>query len=184
MKYQVIYRTEAGTAEIHALSCKEFSWTEDYGGDIIVDAPNLWSAAVEAWNHDTEPEYLACSFTIFAECLMPGYVPGEPRPRQKRPTRRHVPFDPAHSTDAEIIEACMGKRVKWVNAISGDEQSADLFPDGPHTKSISKGFVVETHPHKYTTMTLSADGRRCLNFVDAGGYGFRSVGVETIVSVR
>mgnify|MGYP001064835792 CR=1 FL=1 len=181
MKYQAIYRTEAGTVELHARSCKEFRW-EDYGGDELFDAPHAWGAAIEAWSHDTEPEYLACNFTIFAECLMPGYEPGPPRPRQKRPTRRHVPFDPESSTDAEIVDACIGRRLKWISTISGDEETAVLYPDGPYLKSIAKGVTVETHPHLHTSITRGSNGRRSLNFIEMGG-NYRSVGVETIVSV-
>jgi hypothetical protein len=165
VKFQVVYRTEEGTAEIHSMACRDW---EDTDGSMVVDAPHTWGAALEAWGHDTEPELCAVQFTYFFPCLA----------ERKATPRRNLPFDP-EGTPAEIIEACYGKLIKWKNGISGNVEMARLYPEGPHD-SKRRGIV--TYPHKYTEVTYGPNGEGMLNFLDVGG-GFRAVRLDAIVSV-
>ena len=165
MKFQVVYRTEEGTAEIHGMSCRDWDGAD---GSMVVEAPHTWGAALLAWDHDTEPELCAVQFTYFFPCLAP----------TKRPAKRNVPFDP-EATPAEIIEACYGKLVKWTNGISGNVEMARLYPEGPYN-SKRRGII--TYPHKYTEVTYGPNGEGMLNFLDVGG-GFRAVRLDAITQV-
>jgi hypothetical protein len=177
MKFQVICRTD-GSVEVHARDCREVTW-ENYYSDGIVDAANPFGAAVETLGGDERAAFDALLFP----CLAPDYAAPEALRRPRRPTRRAVPFDPADSADPEVIDACTGKRLKWVNGHTDREEDARLYPEGPHEKLIS-GRVVTSYPHNHTKITVAADGRRILNFLDAGGTGFRAVALDAIVSVR
>lgn len=165
MKFQVVYRTEEGTAEIHGMSCRDWDGAD---GSMVVEAPHTWSAALLAWEHDTEPELCAVQFTYFFPCLAP----------TKRPAKHNVPFDP-DGTPAEIIEACYGKLIRWTNGISGNIEMARLYPEGPYN---SKRRGIMTYPHKYTEVTYGPNGEGMLNFLDVGG-GFRAVRLDAIISV-
>lgn len=166
MKFQVVYRTEEGTAEIHSEACRE--WEGD-DGNTIVEADHTWGAAVAAWEHDTEPEICAVRFTLFFPCLAPS---------AKRKPKRKLPFDP-DGTPAEILEACYGKLIKWTNGISGNVEMARLYPEGPYD-SKRRGII--TYPHKYTEVTYGPNGEGMLNFLDVGG-GFRAVRLDAIIQV-
>jgi hypothetical protein len=99
-------------------------------------------------------------------------APGEP-------TRRRVvriPFDPATSEDKEILAACAGKRVTWLNTFSGMEETG-MCPRG--------GIHYRIDP------SVSGDpAERVLTFCDQshlfhreGTAGFRSVRLDAIKNV-
>ena len=183
MKYQAVYRTEDGTVEIHSEACREWTRGVSLDDEILLDAPNPWCAAVEAWAHDTAPEYLACNFTLFFPCL----EPVQPRPKQRR--KGKVPFNYDDDTAAEVLAALYGKIITWARDEDGKEESASLYPEGAHMVR-RRGDFVETFPHRHTEIVHNFEGRRFLKFIDAGkgrrdgSTGYRAVYLDAIVSVK
>jgi hypothetical protein len=183
VKYQVVYRTEDGTAEIHSEACREWDRGDNPDDEILIDAPNPWSAAVETWSHDTAPEYLACSFTLFFPCL----APGQPRPKQRR--RGKVPFDVEEDTAPEVLATLYGRVITWERDEDGKTEFASLFPEGGNMVK-RRGEFVEVFPHRHTEIVHNAAGRRILKFIDAGkgrrdgSTGYRAVYLDAIVSVK
>lgn len=175
---------EDGTVEVHGRDCKEVGW-DGYYSDGLVDAANPFGAAIKTVKGN---EQEALRDVLYFPCLAPDYEPPEGRPRrQRRPTRRAVPFDPDDDADAAIIEACLGRRVTWRSDITDKEEYGVLYPEGPHIKVI-QGREITSYPHNYTTIGISSTGRRILNFLHRGdrsvGACFRSVALDTIVSVK
>lgn len=165
MKYRVVYQANSGTVELHSASCIKC----DMYDTMIVDADSTWEAAMEAWADNDEPEQNAVEMTLYFPCLAP-------RP----PARRvRLPFDPETSTDEEVIAAVMGKRIRWTNRISGRQDEARLYPDGPHYKTI-RNVSVETHPHLHTSIVWVGD-ERVLSFISTGVEGaYRAVRLSAI----
>jgi len=177
MKYKVVVKKDGGV-EVHSLKCKEIDWT-DYFSDADLDAPSPFGAAIAAQYSEAE----ALNDVVYFECLGPDYEAPEDRPRGRRPRKRAVPFDPAGDDDEDIINAVKGAKLVWENSLTGGEESAQLYPDGPWEKNIQRGVTVTTFPHRQTKITVTSDGRRVLGFIDAGGTGFRACALDSIVSV-
>lgn len=89
-----------------------------------------------------------------------------------------LPFD-AESTDEELKDALIGRNVTWVNRHSGETDSAMVSTDPKHFKVTRNG-------HDYLTFVYPIPQRVLANFgkvQDAETYGFRSVYLDSIVSV-
>jgi hypothetical protein len=77
-----------------------------------------------------------------------------------------LPFDPATAESIEILKVLAGKSIKWINSLTGLEESGELPRGGMH-------------------FTLTGDGEhRVLNFPDQIHTGFRSVRIAAITEVR
>jgi hypothetical protein len=81
-----------------------------------------------------------------------------------------VPFDPAVADDPDIIEAVAGRRIVWVNRISGNNDDGVAPADGKVTK-IAPGHDPEN----------LAD--RELTFCGADGSGWRTIRLCDIINV-
>jgi hypothetical protein len=176
VKFQIMYR--ADLLEVHSFACTKLD-TEDMWAVELVDADHQYGAAWDAWGGKGNQEQRVIQGTLFYPCLNGTVTPA----RRGRYVQRELPFDPAEDLDAAVIAACYGRKIVWTNSISGGQDTARLFPEGPR-RHIVRNVEVFTEPHKHTSITVSKDGRRSLNFIDAGGYGFRSVALDSIVSVK
>jgi len=78
-----------------------------------------------------------------------------------------LPFDPAHSTDNEILAAVLGKKIIWRSALSGLDDEGTVSQDKRYLR-------IETMP---------TNGKRILTFVSPLLGGFRSVDINTIRKV-
>lgn len=79
-----------------------------------------------------------------------------------------LPFDPAQSSDIEIIRAVAGRKIVWRNTISGLNESGVVPRGGLHLR-----------------MERSKSGKRILSFVNAEAHfsAYRAVDVATIRKV-
>lgn len=81
-------------------------------------------------------------------------------------------FDPATSSDKEILDALRGRSITWHSKLSGGAESARVPRDGN-----PKFYRLDRHPAR------PALEERVLHFVSPDG-GFRSVSLARIVRVR
>lgn len=97
------------------------------------------------------------------------------------PTRvmaRMVPFDPENTSEGELRSKLAGRRLVWINSVSGGLEEAHVPPARPATERRSaspaggKQFKIEN----------GEAGRPILTF--CGPEGFRSVALEKILQVR
>jgi hypothetical protein len=155
--------------EVHAEDCLDVA-----GTGTLVEAETAFDAALAFCDGD---EGFALTQVRYYSCLY------EPPKRPRRRTRRNVPFlldDP----DDDIIYACAGKRIVWLNELTDLEEVAFMYPIGPHQKFLPRGVIIWSLPHNHTKITKSPTGERILNFIDMKGTGFRAARLESIVSVR
>lgn len=184
VKYQVVYRTEDGSAEIHSESCRDWERGADPADELLIDAGGTWAAAVAAWAHDSEPEICATNFTLFFPCLAPG---GE-TPKRK-PRKGKLPFHYEDDTAAEVLAALYGRTITWERDEDGKSESASLYPEGGNMVR-RRGDFVEVFPHRHTEIVHNFEGRRILKFIDSGkgrrdgSTGYRAVYLDAIVSVK
>jgi hypothetical protein len=154
--------------EVHAEDCLDVA-----GTGTLVEAETAFDAALSVCDGN---EHYALTQVRYYSCLR------EPPKRPRRRTRRNIPFL-LDDTDDNIIYACAGKRIVWLNELKDCEEIAFLYPSGPHYKFLPRGVIVTTFPHDHTKITVSPSGDRILNFIDMKGTGFRAVRLESIVSV-
>ena len=90
--------------------------------------------------------------------------------------RRPLPFDEAEDEDELILDLVLGRRLTWINSLSGDREQAHLYPPG---RNPDTGVLY----NKQTKLDVTSSGRRILTFCATEG-GFRSVALETLLEVR
>lgn len=99
-------------------------------------------------------------------------------PKLRKPradnSARAVPFDAEEDSDVDVLTACAGKGITWLNSISGGEEYAVTPRGGIHYKiaTLDSGKRV-----------LTFIDQRYLMKIDAESRGWSSVDIETIVSV-
>lgn len=146
---------------------KEVGCSSEYtkGPELIVAAWDgaRWDGIASVWTRGERSERVPSSTVALA--LLEGTL-SSPREGGRKPLYR---FDGSEA-DAYIIATCLGRKVSWTNSLSGELETARLYPDGPGN-------------NRHTKVEISATGRRVLTFVENGG-GFRSVAIESIVEVR
>lgn len=88
------------------------------------------------------------------------------------PVRRRVPFDPATASDKEVLAAVKGRKLVWVNSISGEHEEARVPVNGKATRLDIDRLLGEEPEH------------RTLTFVDADRIGgYRSLVLSALVRV-
>lgn len=85
--------------------------------------------------------------------------------RAARVLQRSVPFDMASASEKDIFAAVAGRKIVWINSISGLPEEATVTGK------------------KQIRIVNGAAGRPILTFVDAFMTGFRSVALEAILQV-
>jgi len=176
------------------------AWAEEHGWDVVdrgqslelsrdaefivaVWELNAWDSVLSAWTMDSYSLRLGS----LADALR--RIAGHPadvieaaeeprRRRQKRPTRRNIPFGLDDDED-EILDAVVGGTLVWVNSFSGEEETAVIPPDS----SVDAKGVEKIH-NRHLKISTSSTGRRILMFVDYMGTGFRSVALDALVAVK
>lgn len=144
------------------------------------EAENCREAIEQAFFDEGGEDYTfddARGWTTFHECAALEW------PRGRRPKRNYVerrvnlPFDPDGDDDETVLECLFGRKITWRNSYTNGEESASVPKEGARAKN-GRLSNIQTH------LTETIDGRRILTFVDAGGTGFRSVALETIMVVK
>lgn len=177
MKILVLY-SEEGYATVHAYDCECPEAEEETDDEVEGEAADIRQAIEIAYDlDDPEVNYQdAFSWTTFAECASLPRALGRP-PKDRRLLAVKIPFDPQAAEDFEILAKVAGRKLVWINSISGEQESARVAAEdyrNPKTGSA---------PAAYTHISYSSEGRRILTFVDQAGTGYRSVGVDSIVQV-
>lgn len=85
----------------------------------------------------------------------------------KRIPKEKLPFDIEEAYDDEILDACRGKTLVWLNSTSENYESATVIGKNPAHYKIETG----------------AAGRAILSFVSVEG-GFRSVALDNLIQVK
>jgi hypothetical protein len=89
------------------------------------------------------------------------------------PTSR-LDFDPAETTDGELVRLLSGMKITWWNSLAQSEESA-IVPDS------SKSRISITHV--YVGNGDEDNTKRVMTFIDRDGTGFRSVHVDSLISI-
>jgi len=93
--------------------------------------------------------------------------------------KNHAPtsqldFDPAETTDGELVRRLSGMKITWWNSLAQSEESA-VVPDSSKSRfSIT---------HVYVGNGDEDNTKRVLTFIDRDGTGFRSVHVDSLISI-
>lgn len=110
---------------------------------------------------------------------------GEPKADAGSLVRR-LPFDPETADDETVLAKVVGKRLTWINGITGGVETSSI-PRTMFTKEVDKvtGQKLETErqtTNKHLRITRNSEGARILNWVEPAG--FRSAYVGALVQVR
>lgn len=134
---------------------------------------NRWDGSLSNWTFDGRSIRMASHSDALRRIAgHPEDVPGaeERKKPVRQPTMRNVPFDIDGAYDHEIVEAVAGRRLVWLNSMTGEEESANVPPSGRQTR-----------------VHVSSTGRRILTFCDYAGNastGYRSVALDALVAVK
>lgn len=99
--------------------------------------------------------------------------------RTARIIARRVPFDPEDTNEAELRECLGGKKLVWINTISGLPEEA-VVPGG--NPNPVKGKPTPPGGKQFQIVNGEA-GRPILRFVDPYTTGYRAVALEAILQV-
>lgn len=89
-------------------------------------------------------------------------------------TQYELPFDIVESPNKEVLLACRGNRVVYMNRITNVAEM--VFIPKEKNRNWNK-----LHPVYY--MSTSSNGRRIINFIEDSGM-FRAIALDTILQVR
>jgi hypothetical protein len=136
---------------------------EETGESIQVAWSNGFCEGPITYRHDMRSRTLANVKTALLR------MQSEPEPVEEKPRAvvavRKLPFVIGETPESEIIKVVFGKRIVWVNTLSGKREDA-----------VVRG-------KKHLRIVSGQAGRPILTFVDTAVTGFRSVALEKILQV-
>lgn len=159
---------------------QSFEFARDDEFIVCVFEGNRWDGAASAWTMESRSLRLPSQADALRRLAgrPEDVTERERKAREKRPTKRSVPFDD-NDEDETILVMVKGHEIVWVNSFSGDEEIGVVPPDG----TFSDGKREYTY-NNHLALSVSSTGRRVLTFVDYLGTGFRSVALDAIVAVK
>lgn len=130
---------------------------------------NRWDSTMSAWTFDGRTTRMPSMSDALRRIAGHPEDAAEPEARKKperRPTMRSVPFA-LDDLEVEILAAVAGRKLVWLNSLTGEEETASVMERGKQTK-----------------LSESSSGRRILTFCDSGGTGYRSVALDALIAVK